>query len=218
MKMSSFLCSHFFHLIIAQTSLYMRAPKTTLMQLVSKLFLAFWALIAVAQFASGATTYSGLKDVAKITVGVTGVAHGDGCTPKVHFYSLGEILIHFFRARARKKERRSPQRRRVRSGEKNNATLSLARDSFAERRFFASRWGVVRERFSSTLIFVGRFCALHFRKCEQKALFPLKGCRFVLTETCFVLIVEAHTSSSSSSSSSPLKNHRHTKPATARLP
>ena len=67
---------------------------------------------------------------------------------------LGEILIHFFRARARKKERRSPQRRRVRSGEKNNATLSLARDSFAERRFFASRWGVVRERFSSTLIFV----------------------------------------------------------------
>ena len=44
------------------------------MQLVSKLFLAFWALIAVAHFASGATTYSGLKDVAKITVGVTGVA------------------------------------------------------------------------------------------------------------------------------------------------
>ena len=80
----------------------MRAPKTTLMQLVSKLFLAFWALIAVAQFASGATTYSGLKDVAKITVGVTGVAHGDGCTPKVHFYSLGEILIHFFRARGRR--------------------------------------------------------------------------------------------------------------------
>ena len=64
-----------------------RAPKTTLMQLVSKLFLAFWALIAVAQFASGATTYSGLKDVAKITVGVTGVAHGDGCTPKVHIFT-----------------------------------------------------------------------------------------------------------------------------------
>ena len=165
----------------------MRAPKTTLMQLVSKLFLAFWALIAVAQFASGATTYSELKDVAKITVGVTGVAHGDGCTPKVHFYSLGEILIHFFRARARKKERRSPQRRRVRSGEKNNATLSLARDSFAERRFFASRWGVVRERFSSINLRRSVLCSSNFRKCETKVTFSFE--RVSLRETCFVLIV-----------------------------
>ena len=69
-------------------TLYTRVSDFVRMPLVSKLFLAFWALIAVAQFASGATTYSGLKDVAKITVGVTGVAHGDGCTPKVHFYSL----------------------------------------------------------------------------------------------------------------------------------
>ena len=136
-----------------QTSLYIRAhPTTTRMQLVSKLFLAFWALIAVAQFASGATTYSELKDVAKITVGVTGgVAHSEGCTPQVQFLlslSRGNPQFIFF-SRARKKERRSPRRRRVRSGEKNNATLSRARDSFAERRFFASRWGVVRERFSS---------------------------------------------------------------------
>ena len=75
-------CSHFL------TSLSTRVFDFARMQLVSKLFLAFWALIAVAQFASGATTYSELKDVAKITVGVTGVAHGDGCTPKVQFYSL----------------------------------------------------------------------------------------------------------------------------------
>ena len=70
-------------------TLYTRVSDFVRMPLVSKLFLAFWALIAVAQFASGAITYSELKDVAKITVGVTGVAHGDGCTPKVqHLYSL----------------------------------------------------------------------------------------------------------------------------------
>ena len=141
-------CSHFL------TSLSTRVFDFARMQLVSKLFLAFWALIAVAQFASGATTYSELKDVAKITVGVTGgVAHSEGCTPQVQIFTLslsrGNPQFIFF-SRARKKERRSPRRRRrVRSGEKNNATLSRARDSFAERRFFASRWGVVRERFSS---------------------------------------------------------------------
>ena len=196
----------------------MRAPKTTLMQLVSKLFLAFWALIAVAQFASGATTYSGLKDVAEITVGVTGVAHGDGCTPKVHFYSLGEILIHFFRARAEEGETLPTTTARS-VGRKEQ------RDAFSRARFFRRKkvlcfaMGCCSRAFLfNTNLRFGRFCALHFRKCEQKALFPLKGCRFVLTETCFVLIVEAHTSSSSSSSSSPLKNHRHTKPATARLP
>ena len=101
---------------------------------------------------------------------------------------LGEILIHFFRARARKKERRSPQRRRkVRSGEKNNATLSLARDSFAERRFFASRWGVVRERFSSINLRRSVLCSSNFRKCETKVTFSFE--RVSLRETCFVLIV-----------------------------
>ena len=159
------------------------------MQLVSKLFLAFWALIAVAQFASGATTYSGLKDVAKITVGVTGVAHGDGCTPKVYIFtpSRGNPHSFFSRARARKKERCSPQRRRVRSGEKNNATLSLSRDSFAERRFFASRWGVVRERFSSINLRRSVLCSSNFRKCETKVTFSFE--RVSLRETCFVLIV-----------------------------
>ena len=99
------------------------------------------------------------------------------------------------------------------------------RDAFSRARFFRQKkvlcfaMGCCSRAFLfNTNLRFGRFCALHFRKCEQKALFPLKGCRFVLTETCFVLIVEAHTSSSSSSSSSPLKNHRHTKPATARLP
>ena len=82
-------CVHLFFISSSHvdfTFFFARAPKTTLMQLVSKLFLAFWALIAVAQFASGATTYSELKDVAKITVGVTGgVAHSEGCTPQVQF-------------------------------------------------------------------------------------------------------------------------------------
>ena len=101
------------------------------MQLVSKLFLAFWALIAVAQFASGATTYSELKppDVAKITVGVTGgVAYSEGCTPKVHFYSLGEILIHFF---ARAEEGETLPTTTARSvGRKEQ------RDAFSRARFF----------------------------------------------------------------------------------
>lgn len=70
-------------------TLYTRVSDFVRMQLVSKLFLAFWALIAVAQFASGAITYSELKDVAKITVGVTGgVAHSEGCTPQVQIFTL----------------------------------------------------------------------------------------------------------------------------------
>ena len=126
------------------------------MQLVSKLFLAFAALIAVAQFASGATTYSDMKDDAKIVVGVTGVAKSDGCTPQVHFYSRGNP--HSFFSRARKKERRSPRRRVPRA--KNNATLSLARDSFAERRFFASRWMGLFASVSLQLVFFGVFAPL----------------------------------------------------------
>ena len=159
----------------------MRAPKTTLMQLVSKLFLAFWALIAVAQFASGATTYSGLKDVAKITVGVTGgVAHSEGCTPQVQIFtlSLGEILNLFF-SRARGRRRDAPHNDGAKFGRAKRTTRRfLSRAILSPREGSLLRDGVLFASVSLQLIFVGRFCALHFRKCKQKSLFPLKGCRF----------------------------------------
>jgi hypothetical protein len=151
------------------------------MQLVSKLFLAFWALIAVAQFASGATTYSELKDVAKITVGVTGgVAHSEGCTPQVQFLlslSLGKILNLFF-SRARGRRRDAPHDDGAFGRAKRTTRRFLARAILSPKEGSLLRDGVLFASVSLQLIFFG-VCALHFRKCEQKSLFPLKGrCRF----------------------------------------
>ena len=154
------------------------------MQLVSKLFLAFWALIAVAQFASGATTYSELKDVAKITVGVTGgVAHSEGCTPQVQIFtlslSLGEILNLFF-SRARGRRRDAPHDDDGAFGRAKRTTRRfLSRAILSPREGSLLRDGVLFASVSLQLIFVGRFCALQtFENVKQKSLFPLKGCRF----------------------------------------
>jgi len=70
------------------------------MQFTTKLFTAFLALIALMQFVSGATLYSEMKDDAKITVGVSGVALADGCAAQVCF-----IFLFFSRPNGRARAR-----------------------------------------------------------------------------------------------------------------
>jgi len=91
------------------------------------------------QFVSGATTYSEMKAVAPITVGVSGVALTTGCTPtvsKLKFF-LPEICCFFSfrpnegRARAKDVGRST---RRVQMKKAFSARDSLAGDPFSSSR------------------------------------------------------------------------------------
>ena len=91
---------------------------------------------------------------------------------------LGEILIHFFRARARGRRRDAPHNDGAFGRAKRTTRRFLSRAILSPREGSLLRDGVLFASVSLQLIFVGRFCALYFRKCKQKSLFPLKGCRF----------------------------------------
>ena len=100
---------------------------------------------------------------------------------------LGEILIHFFRARARGRRRDAPHNDGAFGRAKRTTRRFLSRAILSPREGSLLRDGVLFASVSLQLIFVGRFCALHFRKCETKVTFSFE--RVSLRETCFVLIV-----------------------------
>ena len=93
---------------------------------------------------------------------------------------LGEILIHFFRARARGRRRDAPHNDGAKFGRAKRTTRRfLSRAILSPREGSLLRDGVLFASVSLQLIFVGRFCALQtFENVKQKSLFPLKGCRF----------------------------------------
>ena len=92
---------------------------------------------------------------------------------------LGEILIHFFRARARGRRRDAPHNDGAFGRAKRTTRRFLSRAILSPREGSLLRDGVLFASVSLQLIFVGRFCALQtFENVKQKSLFPLKGCRF----------------------------------------